>query len=180
MRTEFRITLALFALILLSGLLVSCDNNPNFIGREILPSADNLSVSFDSVEVVNGFITPIDSIRSTYKTTQLLGSMADPFFGKSKAEIVSTISSSISSKGFGPNPVVDSVIFFISWMDRTGDGQVPLRLHLYEFNEFMRSDSTYYTNMDMTGKYLEPELGSGILPLDDTIAKMNAKQAAFG
>ena len=179
MRTELRTARAVFASILLSGLIVSCDTNPNFIGRELLPSADNFSVSFDSVEVVNGYTTRIDSIRSTYKTTQLLGSIIDPFFGKSRAEIVTTISSTAFSEAFGPNAVADSVLLSISWMDQTGRGQLPILIYLYEYTEFMRNDTTYYTNKDMTGKYRENELGSVPIPPDDTIARIHITDQEF-
>jgi hypothetical protein len=172
MRTEIRPTRYIFASILLFALLVSCDKKPDFIGRELLPSGDNFTVSFDSIETVCGYTRYADSIRASYKENYLLGSVSDPFFGYSKAEILTTISSSITSRGFGPNAVADSVILFVSWSERSGDGGTPLHLSLYESNELLRYDSAYYTNMDMTGKYREPELSSVTLPLNDTMLKI--------
>jgi hypothetical protein len=164
---------------LLFALLVACDNTPDYIGRELLPSGDNITVAFDSVELVYGYSRPLDSIRAGYKENHLLGSIIDPFFGSSKAEILTTISSSNTSKGFGTHAVADSVILFISWSERSGDGRLPLQLHLYEFNELLRYDSTYYTNMDMNGRYREPELGSVAMPLNDTMAKIFISDQAF-
>jgi hypothetical protein len=179
MRTEIRPTRYIFASILLLTLLVSCDNKPDFIGRELLPSGDNFTVSFDSVEAVYGYTRYADSIRASSKVSQLLGSIIDPFFGHSKAEILTTISSSATSKGFGPHAIADSVILFVSWSERSGDGRIPLQLNLYEFNELLRYDSTYYTNMDMIGKYREPELGSVLLPLNDTMVKIFITNQVF-
>ncbi len=179
MRTEFRPTWYLLATLLSFVLLGSCDNEPDLIGRELLPSGDDFTVAFDSTELVYGANMHPDSIRAGYKENYLLGSITDPFFGKSRAEILTTISKSSTSRGFGLNPVPDSVIYFVSWEVRYGEGQLPMMLYLYEFNELLRYDSTYYSNMDMTGKYRQPALGSVQIASDDTLAKIFITDPVF-
>jgi hypothetical protein len=179
MRTEIRPACYFIASILLFVLIGSCDNEPDNIGRDLLPSGDDFTVSFDSTELVYGYNKLSDSIRAGYKENYLLGSMTDPFFGKSRAEILTTISSSYTSGEFGSNPVIDSVIFSICWKVLYGEGQEPLQLHLYEFNELLRYDSAYYSNMDMTGKYRQPELGSVQLPAGDTLARIFITDTVF-
>jgi hypothetical protein len=135
----------------------------------LLPSGDNFNVSFDTLDVVYGYTKVADSIRAGFKEHQLIGSIEDPFFGFSKAELVTTISSSTTSGGFGTNPVVDSVILYLAWSDLKGEGDLPFQLRVYEFTEQIRYDSTYYSNMDLTGKYRQPELGSTLVNPGDSI-----------
>lgn len=164
---------------LLLALLFACEEKPDFIGGDLLPSGDNFTVSFDSMELVYGYTRYGDSIPSNFKTYHLLGSIVDPFFGSSRAEIVTTVSSSPTSMGFGNNVVADSVILFLTWEDWTGEGSLPLQLHLYEFAEFFHSDTSYYSNMDMSGRYKEPELGSASISQSDTIIKIYITNQEF-
>ncbi|MFC2112567.1 DUF4270 family protein [Bacteroidota bacterium] len=179
MRTEkhnyFYLSLILFFFTLLSA----CEEKPDFIGRELLPSGDNFTVSFDSLEVVYGYTNPADSTRIRYKQYHLIGNIRDPFFGSSTGTLVSTISNSSTSKGFGPNPVMDSVIFFMGWDDLIGEGLNPLTLNVYEFMEFVRFDTSYYSNWDVSGKYKEPPLGTTTVYRSDTLAKIYINDQEF-
>jgi len=180
MRTERRPPFYLPVLFVFFALVISCEDKPDFIGRELLPSSDDFSVIFDSTELVYGYTKYADSIRSGYKLISLLGNTNDLFFGSSNAEIVTTISSSYTSKGFGSNPGEDSVILSIRWVeDLIGEDFSPINVKVYEFNELIQYDSSYYSSWDISGKYREPEIGSTTIFPGDTMARIYITDREF-
>jgi hypothetical protein len=154
------------------SLLNGCESKPDLFGNELLPSGDNFTVSFDSAQVIIGHSVPGDSINGSSKLYQLLGSIIDPFFGFSKAEYVTQIEKSFNSTGFGPNPRVDSVILYLEIEKLTGEGMLPQQIRAYEYNEFIIKDTSYFTNMDITGRYRQPEIGNGWMSENDSIVKI--------
>lgn len=177
MRTEFlpNFIFGLVFFILLSG----CESKPDFIGSDLLPSGDNFTVMFDSMEVVYGYTKLGDSIVGSNKNTQLLGSTIDPYFGFSKAAYVTQIQPSTNSGGFGPKPKVDSVILTLHYEKFQGEDNLSQTIRVYEFMEFIRKDTNYYTNQDITGLYREPEIGHGWMSKDDTLIRIQITEEAF-
>jgi hypothetical protein len=165
--------------VLFVALLGSCEEKPDFIGGDLLPSADDFVVLFDSTEVIYGYTKPADSLISGYKETFLLGSVEDMFFGRSKAEIVTTIGASVNSRGFGENAKEDSVVLLLALGEKVGEGSLPMQLKLYEFNEFIRPDSAYFTNMDISGLYREDVLGSTTIQHGDTVVRLHITDREF-
>jgi hypothetical protein len=160
-------------------LLSGCETKPDYIGSDLLPSGDNFTVSFDSIEVVYGFTQLGDSLLGSNKDLQLLGSMIDPLFGFSKAEYVTQIGASDNSGSFGPNPKIDSVILTLQYDEFSGEGNLSQQIRVYEYMEFIRKDTVYLTNMDITGLYRQPELGHGWMTRDDTIIRIQITDSAF-
>ncbi len=177
MRTEFLHTL-IFGLSLLM-LLSGCETKPDYIGSDLLPSGDNFTVSFDSTEVVYGYTRLGDSLVGSNKDLQLLGSMIDPIFGFSRAAYVTQIASTSSSGSFGPNPKIDSVILTLHYEDFLGAGNLSQLVRVYEFMEYIRKDTNYYTNQDITGLYRQPELGHGWMSVDDTLVRIRITEEEF-
>jgi len=180
MRTERRPPFYLLVLFVFFALFTCCEDKPDFIGRELLPSADDFNVTFDSMELVYGYTKYADSIRSGYKQISLLGNTNDLFFGSSNAEIVTTISSSYTSKGFGSNAAEDSVILSLRWEEElSGEDFSPINVHVYEFSELIQYDSSYYSSWDISGKYREPEIGSTTISPGDTMARIYITDREF-
>ena len=117
MRTEQRPPFILLACFVLLALFAGCEEKPGFIGRNLLPSSDDFVVGFDSLEVTYGYTRYADSLRVAFKDIYLLGNITSPFFGYSSAGIASTISTSTTTSGFGPNAHADSVILFLKWRE---------------------------------------------------------------
>ncbi|KPL10115.1 MAG: hypothetical protein AMS26_21900 [Bacteroides sp. SM23_62] len=177
MRTEFlpNFIFGLSLFMLLSG----CETKPDYIGSDLLPSGDNFTVSFDSMEVINGYTRLGDSIIGSNKDLQLLGSMIDPLFGFSRAGYVTQIGSSSSSGGFGPNPKIDSVILTLHFEGFLGESNLSQQVRVYEFMEYIRKDTNYYTNQDITGLYRQPELGHGRMTGGDTLIRIQITEEQF-
>ena len=177
MRTEFlpNFFFGLFFFMLLGG----CESKPDFIGSDLLPSGDNFTVIFDSTQVVSGYTKKGDSLVGSNKDFQLLGSLIDPIFGFSKAEYVTQIASTGTSGGFGPNPKIDSVILTLQYDEMIGEGNLSQQIRVYEFMEFIRKDTNYYTNQDITGQYREDELGQGWMSPEDTLIRIPITDTIF-
>ncbi len=177
MRTEFlsNYIFGLFIFMLFSG----CETKPDYIGSDLLPSGDNFTVSFDSTEVIYGYTRTGDSLNGSNKDLELLGSMIDPVFGFSKAEYVTQIGASSSSGSFGPNPKIDSVILTLHYDKISGEGNQPQQIRVYEFMEFIRKDTNYSTNQDISGLYRQPELGNGWMTRDDTLVRIRITEEEF-
>jgi hypothetical protein len=159
--------------------LGSCEDNPDFIGGDLLPSGDNFHVLFDSTEIIYGYGIPADSIPSGYKELYLIGNVVDPFFGISSADVITTISPSVNSRGFGPEPYADSVILYLAIDERLGEGAFPMQLDLYELTEPMDLDSVYYSNTDMSGRYNPEKLGSVYVSSGDTTVQIFITEPEF-
>ncbi len=105
--------------------------------------------------------------------------MIDPLFGFSKAEYVTQIGASSSSGAFGPNPKIDSVILTLDFNEFLGEGNLSQQIRVYEYMEFIRKDTNYYTSQDISGLYRQPELGHGWLTKDDTLIKIQITEEEF-
>lgn len=177
MRTEFlpNFIFGLVFFMLLSG----CETKPDYIGSDLLPSGDNFTVSFDSMEVINGYTRLGDSLIGSNKNLQLLGSLIDPLFGFSKAEYVTQIGASANSGSFGPNPKIDSVILILDYDEFLGEGNLSQQIRVYEYMEFIRKDTNYFTNQDISGLYRQPELGHGWMSKNDTLIRIQITEEDF-
>jgi hypothetical protein len=177
MRTEFlsNYIFGLLFFMLFSG----CETKPDYIGSDLLPSGDNFTVSFDSTQVIYGYTQPGEPLVGGNKDLQLLGSMIDPVFGFSKAEYVTQIGASSSSGSFGVNPKIDSVILTLHYDNISGEGNQPQLIRVYEFMEFIRKDTNYFTDEDISGLFRQPELGQGWLTREDTLVRIRITEEEF-
>jgi hypothetical protein len=105
--------------------------------------------------------------------------MIDPFFGFSKAEYVTQIQASANSGSFGSNPRVDSVILILHYDEFLGEGNLSQQIRVYEFMEFIRKDTNYFTNQDISGLYRQPELGHGWMTKNDTLIRIKITEETF-
>jgi hypothetical protein len=177
MRTEF---LPSYMVVFLVFMLIGgCESKPDFIGSELLPSGDNFTVLFDSTEVIYGYTRKGDSLIGSAKELQLLGSSIDPLFGFSKADYVTQIASSSNSGSFGQNPKVDSVILTLQYDNFAGEGNFSQQIRVYEFMEYIRKDTVYYTTQDITGLYRQPEIGHGWMTREDSLISIRITDSLF-
>lgn len=177
MRTEF-LPNFIFGLVLFM-LLNGCESKPDYIGSDLLPSGDNFTVSFDTLEIIYGYTKLGDSLVGSNKDVELLGSIIDPFFGFSKAEYVTQLEPTTNTGSFGPNPIIDSVILTLHYEKFQGEDNLSQQIRVYEFMEFIRKDTNYYTNQDITGMYRESELGNGWMSKDDTLIRIAITEEVF-
>jgi hypothetical protein len=77
------------SIILISLLLIACNKRPDQIGLNLQPASVELSVVFDSKAGLLSHSVREDSVRTDGNAikTAMLGSMLDPVFGKTTADV---------------------------------------------------------------------------------------------
>jgi hypothetical protein len=136
---------------LLVMILLSCRKSNDF-GLSVQPSQDLLSANqTDSTSIITYSVIE-DSLKTDeLPGSNLLGSYVDPYFGSLKTSIYTQIRLE-SSYDFRPNGsttidglVVDSVILYLALDNYYGNlgGQT---FEVYQLNDDLFLDSTYYTN----------------------------------
>jgi hypothetical protein len=138
----FSLTLFLFAVFLFT----SCKKDPYQLGLSLLPPTDTLAIQTSDTSTIIAFSVLQDSIRTDRATTNMLGSMVDPVFGKTTASFCSQFRLSTEDVDFGINPVLDSVVLMLRYQSIYGESNTLQNVKVYELNEEISSDSVYYSN----------------------------------
>jgi hypothetical protein len=126
--------------------LTSCKKDPNTLGLSILPPTDALAVkNIDTVTIVAYSILQ-DSVRTDKAKTLILGSIVDPVFGKTTASFCTQMRLSSDGVDFGIDPVLDSVVLMLRYSSIYGNADALQNVKVYELNEPISIDSTYYSN----------------------------------
>ncbi len=134
----------LFSLVLLFSF---CSKPAGRVGAVIQPEQSKLEVFWSDTTTVVAYSVPEDSIRTDEISKNLLGSIADPVFGKSVAGIYTQFKLSLSAPDFGVNPVLDSLVLHLLYQgDPYGDTSTPLVVHAYEMLEGIDYFGEYYSN----------------------------------
>ena len=146
------------SIILLFLLLIACNKKPDQIGLNLQPASVELSVIFDSEAGLLSHSLREDSVRTDGNAikTAMLGSMLDPVFGKTTAEIFSQFRLSENGHSFGTGAILDSLILSLAYTGLYGDSLSSQTIRVYELNESMNADTTYFSNQSL--EHLDDEL----------------------
>ncbi|MBN4062068.1 DUF4270 domain-containing protein [Bacteroidales bacterium AH-315-I05] len=132
-------------------LLVSSCKKPQEIGLDVLPPSEVLQIEFTDTVTINTFTFKEDSIPTSPVTLNLLGRYIDSEFGVVDASFYTQFQLSAENPGFGDlsQVKIDSVIlsFVYSGFYGSDDSQSFL---VYELEENMSTDSTYYSDRTFT------------------------------
>ncbi len=143
MNKSFRLLANLIMLILL--IAVSCKKEPGQIGMNLQPESDKINVVFSDTTTLIAYSKIVDSIRSDEATLNLLGSYFDPVFGPNTAAFQVQARLSKTSYDFGTAPVLDSLILTLRIYDVYGDSLFEQHIVVYELDEAIYIDSSYYS-----------------------------------
>jgi hypothetical protein len=140
-------------ILLVSGLLflASCEEEPTFIGKGILPSSDFVSVlSTDTFNILS--YTKYDyPLQTENQTAPYIGTYYDPYFGTIKSEFVSQIR--LESQWTEGDYLVDSVKLVLRILSVSGSTSTAKQIRISEIDNVLNVDSSYYSNttVDTTG-----------------------------
>ena len=154
------------ASILLTGLslllLSSCNEDPTFLGRELLPPTDEFGSFYYEGEPVISFSVLADSTNTSLNSLLLLGSYSDDVFGKNICEV--GLRPEIIAKAINGSITVDSMVLSLNFnkvfSDSVADDQ---RIRVYVFKDSTRINQPFYSNYDFEGKYDPQELGNVVV-----------------
>lgn len=150
----------LIGLLLIIFLLIACNKKPANIGLNLQPDDTELSIIFDNSAGLLVYSVREDSVRTDVNVvkTGMLGSMLDPIFGKTSAEIFSQFRLSESGHNFGTDPILDSIVLSLSYSGVYGDSMASQTIRVYELSDSMSADASYYSNQSIA--YDDNEIGN--------------------
>ena len=151
LKTRRIISASLTAVILIT-FLTACNKKPDQVGLSLQPVSDELSVVFDNSTGLLSHSLREDSVRTDVNVvkTGMLGSMLDPVFGKTTAEIYSQFRLSENGQNFGTAPQLDSLILSLSYSGFYGDSMSSQTITVFELDQDMNPDTAYYSNQSIS------------------------------
>ena len=141
--------------------VIGCKKKEDGIGLNVQPQGDQLNVNLIDTASIITYSVKEDSLKSDeLDGPSMLGTYIDPYFGKMEASIVSQIRLEASvdfslASGSLDSLVIDSVIMYLALQGSFGNLD-PQTFEVYQMDEDIDIDSTYYTNklMPTTGPNL--------------------------
>ena len=149
-----RTVCGLLAGTLFLAFLTSC-NNSDEVGLNLTAPGERFRYVIDSSAVVTATTLRQDSLTSEKRSASLLGCMNDPVFGRSIAHLLSQFRLTSNEVEFSETAVIDSTVLLLKNLSWYGDTTTPQPLRVYELTQDLFFDSTYYSNLDITGFYDE-------------------------
>ena len=161
----------LAVILVLAGVISSCQISDKELGADILPPGDNVEIYYDTIFEISAYPIkgePLITSEIYYATNRvmLLGSLEDTIFGKSTASAITQFNSPASFIPAG-NMEIDSLFLALYIRDFIGDKDQDLTLSVYEFTERLYMDSLYYSDYDAEGKYNPVPLVQQIITPED-------------
>ncbi len=147
-----QISLKYFTLFCLLGFMIifsSCEEEPDMVGLKQLQN-ERLGLGFtdDSVKVT-AYSVFDDSLRTDNYPANLLGTINDPIFGTTSANIYTQLRLTNLSPNFPAGAIFDSLVLYLPY---TGSYQADLatmgdqHIKIYEVSQQMFLDSIYYSD----------------------------------
>ncbi len=166
----FKVFLSVVVTVLLVS-LDGCQEDPSILGRDILPSEDNFYVKIDSSVVINAYTITGKNVVTSLNQYLPIGSLKDSIFGFSTAGMVAQY---LPISPTPPNSIVsiDSFLITLNITRAYGDTLTPQTVRIYGITETLPTDTLYYSDFDVNGKYDLDELGSSVFSPDDSTIKI--------
>lgn len=145
----YQFFLALFVIALS---LSSCYNEPEFIGKNLLPISDLKSVKLDTSFQVSAYTASTDTIPTGYYNYAVLGTYNSEIFGKTKSDFLTQITHGAAKDTLGtmsPRPAADSIFMYLRLAKAWGDVNKSINIKVYELSNELAPNST---KKDATGK----------------------------
>lgn len=124
----------------------SCNKEPNLIGLDLLPEGDRLNMSFIDTSTIIAYTVKEDSLRTDELSTNLIGYIDDPVFGKTLGSVYTHFNLPTLNFSFGTNPVADSVILTLVYNGIYGDSLSQQTFRVFELADTMSLGAAYYSN----------------------------------
>lgn len=197
--TPWRLSVVAFCLAIAG--ITGCENSDE-IGLDITSPDDRFTYEMDTTTQIRVATLQQDSLTSERRTSALAGTLNDPVFGRTMASFLTQLRLSSNEVDFGDDIQVDSVILLLKYKGFYGDTTQMQSFRVFEMQEGLEFDSTYYSNLDINPFYdpgqpigeidfypepsadslsieLDPSIGYKILTADTADLKDNDAFLAF-
>jgi hypothetical protein len=141
-----------YIICLIVGIVVciGCKEDAGLIGLGVQPDEEFSNTDyFDSTTIV-AYSALHDSLITSTVSTNMLGYIHDPIFGKTQAGIYTQFRLSAFSVDFGNNAEVDSLVLTLVYAGYYGDTLNSFRLNVYELTSSLLKSERYYTKSSIS------------------------------
>lgn len=145
---------------------------------DLLDPLDTLTMGYtDTVQIV-AYSIPEDSVYTGSLSYAQIGSMYDPIFGRTTANVYTQVYLSNSNTRFSASPVFDSAYLYLPYKSSYGDTLSNMTLHVYALTESIVDSLNSYSNSTLSYDQANPlgEITFQPEPTDSTFYD-GAKQA---
>lgn len=150
MKSKLSFVLPSLVILFLTVLVIySCKKDPYQVGLDLLPPSDTLKIKSTDTCTVTAYTERVDSIATSNCSALMLGSLADPVFGKTTVSLYTQFQPSSVAVDFGTAPVADSLILMLFYSGYYGDTTTWQKIRVYEVEQDMHLDSGYFSNRQM-------------------------------
>ncbi|MDR0604201.1 MAG: DUF4270 domain-containing protein [Bacteroidales bacterium] len=131
----------------ITGLIIciGCKEETGLIGIGDQPDGEFLNTNYFDTTTLIAYSTIHDSLITSNVSTNMLGYIHDPVFGKTQAGIYTQFRLSSFSANFGNNVVVDSLVLTLAYAGYYGDTLNSFRLNVYELTDNLTKNKAYYS-----------------------------------
>lgn len=158
-RNRLRLFTWLLSIIILGS---ACNNDPDEIGIDLQPDSDRLNVFATDTFSLRSHSVYVDSVRTDETSRTMLGSYHDPVFGVTTSSWATQFYLSTSSVALKDNYQLDSLILTLSYskvslsgdneMVAYGDTTTEQTFRMYELDQKLIADTSYYSNSEVALK----------------------------
>jgi len=125
---------------ILSFFVLSCSKEITPIGLDLVEPVDLLGMGYTDTVQITAYTIPDDSIYTHNLSVNnveyvQVGSMYDPIFGKTTANLYSQLYLTQSRTRFGNNPVFDSAFLYLPYYNTYGDTLTNMTFRVYRLTE---------------------------------------------
>jgi hypothetical protein len=157
-------------------MLYACAKDPDNLGRNLLPSSDSIYIRIDSSTRITSYTISGKRVLSSANEFYSLGSAKDSIFGFSSASILTQMHPVWLSND--TILTIDSLVLYLTPNDTLagyyyGDTLSQMTLRIFELNQKMRIDTSYYSDINPAEYYnITSELAHTAFTPDDTLIRV--------
>lgn len=169
--------------LIMAGLVSSCQISDKELGADLLPSGDNVILKLDTIFEIHAYpitaLPPITSENYDANRVQLLGAMDDTIVGSSRATVITQFNTNLNFRS-GPNMEVDSLMLFLYIKEFVGAPDQEFTIRVYELTNRIYMDSLYHSDYNPEGRYKPVPLAEGrFLPKEGSAVEFLIQDQEF-
>lgn len=160
---HFFLLVSIFSIIVI--VFTNCKNDFDKVGIGLIPGSEILELFSSDTTTVLVHSVFADSVKTDNTATSMLGSYLDPIFGLNTISIATQVRLSTVNMNFGENPELDSIVLVMQYSFYSlpnfqpvyyyGDTATTQTIKVFELDESLYYDSTYYSNSLVATKSTE-------------------------
>ncbi|HYW94829.1 MAG TPA: DUF4270 family protein [Bacteroidales bacterium] len=153
-------------------LFSACTEDPTFVGKNILPTSDNIIMRNDTSAVIDAWTTAGTPVVTSANSIMMLGSTRDEIFGFTRARFMAPVVNYFNAS-LETGLTIDSLVLTMKVDTSYGDA-VAQTVRAYEVTtDSIGYNRTYYSDEDPSNFYNPVEIGHTVFhPATDTAIRI--------